>query len=210
MNKDIAFEQFTMFNFKPLTNNILAWENALSYSNELSNFIELVNSYSKSHNRISEWENDIKKIDKNNLKQSTGSNLLDKRTLYIINSLVMAFEMSFDRYCEQKKIDRDDYLINLNDIIIKKNNESNLINLSKEIVDNYQKYDFLIIAYINDNYEGGEILFPNYGIMLKPKAGSVLVVPIEELSNYSVQDNIKGISHVSYAIVKKKTKELNE
>jgi len=32
-----------------------------------------------------------------------------------------------------------------------------------------------MVMYLNDNYEGGEIEFPNHGISVKPEAGSVIV-----------------------------------
>jgi predicted 2-oxoglutarate/Fe(II)-dependent dioxygenase YbiX len=33
------------------------------------------------------------------------------------------------------------------------------------------------VMYLNDNYEGGEINFPNQGVSIKPKAGSVIIFP---------------------------------
>jgi hypothetical protein len=37
-----------------------------------------------------------------------------------------------------------------------------------------------MVIYFNDNYEGGNIAFPNQSIDIKPKAGSVLVFPSYE------------------------------
>jgi Rps23 Pro-64 3,4-dihydroxylase Tpa1-like proline 4-hydroxylase len=36
-----------------------------------------------------------------------------------------------------------------------------------------------MVMYLNDDYEGGEIEFPNHGISLKPEAGSVVVFASE-------------------------------
>ena len=33
------------------------------------------------------------------------------------------------------------------------------------------------IAYLNDNYEGGEIEFPNFGVKIKPQSGMLIVFP---------------------------------
>ena len=56
MNNDV-FEQFTMFNPKVITNSILCWENALSYSGDLPKFIEILDQEPESYSRISKWEN---------------------------------------------------------------------------------------------------------------------------------------------------------
>jgi hypothetical protein len=37
--------------------------------------------------------------------------------------------------------------------------------------------DLTILTYLNDNYEGGELEFPDWGIKLKPKAGTLLAFP---------------------------------
>jgi len=51
---------------------------------------------------------------------------------------------------------------------------------------------FTIIYYLNDDYNGGEIVFPNVGISIKPKAGSVVIFPSSEMHkvemvNYGVR-----------------------
>ena len=55
-----------------------------------------------------------------------------------------------------------------------------------------------IIVYLNDDYSGGEIEFPDFGILHKPKAGDVLFFP----SAYSYVHNIKEITKgTRYAVV---------
>ncbi len=121
MNNNTAFEQFTMFNFIPVTNNILYWNNALSYSDLLPNFIEWIDSYENSYNKISKWENNKKSINIDLLKDTTGSDLLDKRILYVVNSFIMAFEICFERYCQQLNINQKDYYLDIKNMIIDKN-----------------------------------------------------------------------------------------
>jgi hypothetical protein len=54
------------------------------------------------------------------------------------------------------------------------------------------------ILYLNDNYEGGEIEFVNFGIKIKPKAGSLLIFP----SNYAYRHIAHPVtSGTKYAIV---------
>lgn len=54
------------------------------------------------------------------------------------------------------------------------------------------------ILYLNDDYEGGEIEFVNFGIKIKPKAGSLLVFP----SSYPYRHIAHPVtSGTKYAIV---------
>lgn len=200
MDNNIVFEQFTMFNIKPITNNIILWGNALSYSNELSNFIEIVDKEEQSYSRIPKWENESKVIDIENLKQSTGLDILDKRTLYIFNSFTMAFEMCFERYCHQTQKNQNDYYINLNNIAIQKGSKPSNI-----ATDSYDKDNsaFYIIAYVNDTYDGGELYFLENNFLIKPGAGSVLIVPAEYLDKYITKD-IFGTRYIASTIVYKR------
>jgi hypothetical protein len=38
-------------------------------------------------------------------------------------------------------------------------------------------YDIATIIYLNDDYEGGELYFPNQGIQFKPKRGAAYFFP---------------------------------
>jgi len=54
------------------------------------------------------------------------------------------------------------------------------------------------VYYLNDNYSGGEINFPRFGIKLKPKANQMILFPSSFIYNHSVDPVIDGIR---YAIV---------
>lgn len=54
-------------------------------------------------------------------------------------------------------------------------------------------YDIAGLFYINDDYEGGELYFPNQGIQFKPKAGSAYFFPGD--MNY-----IHGVSEIKSGI----------
>lgn len=52
--------------------------------------------------------------------------------------------------------------------------------------------------YVNDDYEGGEITFTNFGVTVKPKAHQLLVFP----SNYAYRHEVRPvISGTRYAMV---------
>ncbi len=54
------------------------------------------------------------------------------------------------------------------------------------------------IYYANDNYKGGEIVFPRFGITYKPKANELLIFPSTYVYNHSVLPVIEG---TRYAVV---------
>jgi hypothetical protein len=57
-------------------------------------------------------------------------------------------------------------------------------------------YDLAGLFYINDNYEGGELYFPNQGIQFKPKAGAAYFFPGDMNYIHGVTDIRSGIRYV--------------
>ena len=49
-----------------------------------------------------------------------------------------------------------------------------------------------LVYYMNDNYEGGEILFPRFGLKYKPVANELLLFPSTYTYNHSVLPVIEG------------------
>jgi len=54
------------------------------------------------------------------------------------------------------------------------------------------------VYYLNDNYTGGEIKFPRFGITYKPKANQIILFPSTYVYNHSVSPVIEG---ERYAVV---------
>lgn len=52
-----------------------------------------------------------------------------------------------------------------------------------------------MVIYLNDNYEGGEIEFPNHGISIKPEAGSVVVFASEGVL-HDPKPTVSGIKYM--------------
>ena len=67
-------------------------------------------------------------------------------------------------------------------------------------IDDHKNYPRRIswVYYLNDNYEGGEIEFPRFGIVYKPSAGDFLIFPSNYVYNHSVRPVTSGDR---YAIV---------
>jgi predicted 2-oxoglutarate/Fe(II)-dependent dioxygenase YbiX len=49
-----------------------------------------------------------------------------------------------------------------------------------------------VLVYLNDDYEGGEICFPQHNFILKPKVGDVLAFPGNRLFQHEVKPIISG------------------
>jgi Rps23 Pro-64 3,4-dihydroxylase Tpa1-like proline 4-hydroxylase len=61
-------------------------------------------------------------------------------------------------------------------------------------IDDHQKYPRRVsmVYYMNDNYTGGEIIFPRFGISHKPKANELILFPSTYVYNHSVSEVIEG------------------
>lgn len=55
-----------------------------------------------------------------------------------------------------------------------------------------------VVAYINDDYEGGELYFPRFDLTIKPKKGDVAVFPSTYIYEHASNDMISG---TKYSIV---------
>lgn len=213
MNNNLEFKQFIMFDLQVPENNIWYWENALSFPVELTQFIEDIDLVPESYPRISKWENWIasndddtvygatKIINTQALKQSTGSDMVDKRTLYIANSLSMGFEMCYDRYIDGHRLDKSKYDLPLNQIPIKKWNQDQYMGPHFDGQDGNSKLAFSLVAYLNDDYEGGEIHFKDHNVTIKPKAGSMIMFPSQLPYVHEVKPIISGTRYMSPAHV---------
>jgi hypothetical protein len=213
MKNEVQFKQFTMFDLQVLAPDIWYWDNALSFPEHLKGFIDQIDEYPESYSRISKWENwtasndanliygKTKTINKANLRTSTGSDIVDKKTLYIANSFLMAFQMCTDRYLASRNLDKNNYNLNLDSVTIKAWNEGQSMGPHFDGQDGNKDLAFSLVAYVNDDYEGGEISFPNHNITIKPKAGSLIMFPSQEPYIHEVKPIISGTRYMSPAHV---------
>ena len=55
------------------------------------------------------------------------------------------------------------------------------------------------VAYLNDDYEGGELHFPEQNVTIKPSAGSIVVFPSEAPFYHQSLPVTKGAKYMSPA-----------
>ena len=56
-------------------------------------------------------------------------------------------------------------------------------------------YDLATIIYLNDDYEGGELYFPNQEIKFKPKAGTAYFFPGDKNYIHGISEIVSGIRY---------------
>lgn len=56
--------------------------------------------------------------------------------------------------------------------------------------------EYAALVYLNDDYEGGEIYFPDYGVDIKPSPGDLIFFPGTEKYRHGVREVISGSRYV--------------
>jgi hypothetical protein len=51
------------------------------------------------------------------------------------------------------------------------------------------------VYYLNDNYEGGQVVFPRFNLEVQPEAGDMLIFPSSYAYNHSVKEVKSGIRY---------------
>lgn len=57
--------------------------------------------------------------------------------------------------------------------------------------------DYGSILYLNDDYEGGELFFPVYGMCVKPKPGTLIFFPSSDMYAHGVTEVVSGVRYTS-------------
>ena len=203
-------EQYIMFDGTALHPDIIYWDNVVSYPDELVGFINDIDKNPLSHKAISSWEpwlasnnQDLiygatKNVNKNESKWGCGDKKTDQRTLYIYNSLEMAFEMCYDRYMNaHPDLDRNQYKLETNNIPIKKWQMGASMGPHADGYDGNEDLAFSLVLYLNEDYEGGEISFPDHNITIKPRKGSLIMFPSQTPFIHEVKPVINGDRYMS-------------
>jgi hypothetical protein len=97
----------------------------------------------------------------------------------ILKMIDEPFKDALDVWC-QKTNNKLDFITK--NYTIKKYNDGQHINTHTDRDHNHQHntYDWTALIYLNDNYEGGSVLFNKLGLKITPSAGSILFFSTDE------------------------------
>lgn len=208
-------DMYHMFDLKRLNNDISYYKNSLSYPKELCNFVEDVEKDSRSFGKISPWSiwtasnNEEVSFGFNKEINSaypinTGDERLDQKIKYIENSFIMAFEFSLDHYLASRGLDKNLYQLRLDVMPIRKWTSGSYMGPHCDTYDGNMDLAFSMIAYLNDDYEGGDISFPNHSVSIKPEPGSLLIFPSQEPYLHQVNHITSGERYTCHLSVYKR------
>jgi hypothetical protein len=199
---------YTMFHLKIAQDGIYYFENVISYEKELVDLINEVDLDPRSIARIPHWEpwyssNDLstmygqkKFINTSDLKTPTGCDLLDKKTLYIVNSLLMAPELCAINFCKFNKIDQSEINLDLSHVSLNRYDSGQAMGPHYDGQDGDSNLKYSFVTYLNDDYEGGEINFPNQNLTIKPKAGSLVMFPSQKPYIHESKPVLSGVKYM--------------
>jgi len=208
-------DMYHMFIPQALENNIWHFKNVVSYPKELVAFINEVDENPESYSKITQWSpwtasdnpNIIygknKNVLTNSIKENNSGSRLDQKILYISNSLKMAFDMCINNYLKSKNIDPENYILPMGEIPIREWAAGSGMGPHCDNYDGHTTLAFSMIVYLNDDYEGGEIEFPNQGVSIKPQEGSLIVFPSNEPYLHKVNEVLSGKRYTSHLSVYK-------
>jgi len=145
---------------------------------------------------------ELKKVDwtfwgrnNNDPNQKIGEIASIKNNTFLLKEIGSIAGTCFEEYFKYKNIENNLYYFFVESIYFRKwhfpmQGMSAHTDYTFDQSGNRKKVDFTMLGYLNDDYRGGLLEFPEYGISIKPPAGSVIIFSADEL--HAVTDLIEG------------------
>jgi predicted 2-oxoglutarate/Fe(II)-dependent dioxygenase YbiX len=166
-----------------LEDNIIYFKNAIENPEQLLNEIESLNDDPEVSHIIYPWgpwlsgDGDYTYGERKHVRASEYSDWPEK-TKYIINTLVNAMHATANKYAEMIGVEGNPDLGK--NFVINKYATGEEMGPHVDWNEKNNQLEYSFVFYLNDNYEGGDIYWPNQNISLKPEAGSVVIFPSKE------------------------------
>lgn len=164
-----------------LEENIYYYENVIHETDLLIESINNLDFKKDSYSLISEWKNwyasnkEYQYGQKKTISYDTPSNniQINKECYKIIYKIKNAIDDTTYNYAlNTNNLDR----LNISDDFVINKYFTNTY-MGSHVDSENDNMLFSIVVYLNDNYKGGEIKFPQHNIKIKPAAGSVIIFP---------------------------------
>jgi hypothetical protein len=193
-----------MYEFKELAPNIFYFTNAIAEPKRLVELIEATeNDESINQRFISKWRpwrasNQLENIygyEKTcNVDYKAGEVLPSPKELYILNSINSNMKFCSSMYKEFNNIEGE---VNIDyNFGIKKYDTGQELGPHADQYDGNTKLRYSLVAYLNDDYEGGELAFANQNVIIKPSAGSIVIFPSSEPYLHESRKLISGTKYM--------------
>jgi hypothetical protein len=193
-----------MYEAQELSKNIFYFKNAISEPARLIDFIEKQDGEEDGNTKIiskwAPWRASNSPTDIYGEEKLISSNFKEKeltpnaKELYIINSI----RSNMHYICTQYKIYNDlEGDVKLDpEFGIKKYYVGESLGKHADQYDGNFKLRFSIVAYLNDDYTGGELAFANQNVMIKPEAGSIVIFPSSEPYLHESKELKSGVKYM--------------
>lgn len=195
-----------MYNTEAYKDHIVYYTDVISEPNLLVDFINDLDQYEKSYPSISKWHDWFASNDESmqygerkmfSPIVNTDDELVNRKMLYVYNSIYSAMWFCTKLYAEARKLE-------LPGDKLSKQFAVNKYYPGRSMGPHVDAYDpkesnlkFSIVAYLNDDYEGGEINFPQHDFTIKPKAGSLIIFPSDEPYYHESKEVTSGYKYMA-------------
>jgi hypothetical protein len=165
-----------------LNDNIIYYQSLI---NDIDNFINLINNIEEEYvylfSKWEKWYASNADVLYGESRESSFSSILnnckkESDSFFIAKTIKELVDFCIKDYCEKTK-QVPGYLPD--HFTIKKYNTDAYMGPHVDTEDLFDKKQpsISMVFYLNDDYEGGEIEFPNQQIKIKPEAGSLIIFP---------------------------------
>jgi hypothetical protein len=172
-------------NHEVLEKRIILYKNLIENPVAFIQEIENLDSLLQENSQISKWKTWYSSDEnpspygvwKNGIEHNfLNETDIDIRCSSIVNVLKNSIDSCVDHYSKLLNIEPGGRSPEFN---IKKYNQKQSMGAHIDYQEdpNKPQSTISIVFYLNDDYEGGEIGFPNHDIKIKPKAGSLIIFP---------------------------------
>lgn len=201
-----------------LEENIYYYKDVIPNSNEFIKEIERLDLLSQDNTHLTKWMTWVSSNDPNDIfgEYKSGSftpaspnNDIDARYALIVSTILDAINLCVKDYSDS--LDKDLGFLP-NEITIRKYFPPAQMgpHIDCEEDDEEARLTASIVLYLNDDYTGGDLAFPEQGIKIKPEAGSLVIFPSVKPYFHASTPLVSGNKYMCPAFMFKRSKIISQ